>query len=176
MSTNRICEATRIFYGQYRSIITCRNCRQEKNHFTLFNSLPLLNTREGICKSITHLESMEYISDYACERCKKSTSIKKRNLIWKLPRVFLLQVPLKGMRQLDFDLSIQERWSGKTRKYTLKGLGCHHGNTPDSGHYYSFVNYTDWFSVNDESVCKVSPSTISEHVCNVYTILYEKLT
>uniref|UniRef100_A0A6C0KCG7 USP domain-containing protein n=1 Tax=viral metagenome TaxID=1070528 RepID=A0A6C0KCG7_9ZZZZ len=169
-----LCAETRCFYGQFREIVTCRRCHKENNNFTLFNSLAIPNLSEGLCAGIESATmSIDYIDGYTCSRCKRHTKCRKKCLIWKLPKILVMQFPCKGLGSLETELVFDV--AGTSKAFDLKAIGCHRGEDSLNGHYYSYVIFNSkWFCLNDEQ-CHIVKDILAE-VPNedVYTVVYER--
>ena len=170
-----LCAETRSFYGQFREVVTCKRCHRENNNFTLFNSLAVVDLSEGLCAGVEKATtSTDYIDGYTCSKCKRRTNCRKKCLIWKLPKILVMQFPHKGLDNLEprlvFDVA------GVDKVFDLKAVGCHQGDNIFNGHYYSYVfSNSKWYCTNDEHCEPVSD--ITEHVPTeqVYTIVYERI-
>lgn len=169
-----LCAETRDFYGQFREIVTCKRCHKENNNFTLFNSLAIPNLSEGMYSGIKSATTFtEYIEGYTCSRCKRRTRCRKKCLIWKLPKILVMQFPCKGLGHLETELVFDV--AGTSKVFDLKAIGCHRGEDTLNGHYYSYiVHNSQWFGANDEhchAVRDVLEEVPSE---DVYTVVYER--
>lgn len=169
-----LCVETRSFYGQFREIVTCKRCHKENNNFTLFNSLAIPNLSDGLCIGITMAtSSTEYIDGYACSNCNRNTRCRKKCLIWKLPKILVMQFPCKGLEHLETELVFDV--AGKSKTFDLKAIGCHQGEDTLNGHYYSYVVHnTKWFCTNDEHCHAVSDILAEVPSEDVYTVVYER--
>ena len=178
MNTLTMSNIYKIFYGQIRSLITCSICKQEKNNFIPFNSLSIVNA-ENIAEGLINYQKTEHINGYECETCKKRTKINKTQIIWKLPKVLILQFPMKDLRNLHESLKIEDHI--KKKNFTLRSIGCHSGYSINSGHYYTFVKYktmekhSQWFSISDDEIRLVKYRDIVNHCSNVYILCYERV-
>ena len=163
----------KIFYGQIRELRTCRTCKQEKNNFIPFNSLSLVNCR-NIPEGLKNFQLTEYIKDFECNTCMKRTEIRKSQIIWKLPKVLILQFPIKGLKQIKDKLNIEDYM--KVKNYRLISVGCHNGFDINSGHYYTFVRKgVKWYLVNDSIIQPSSMTEILQHIHHIYIICYERV-
>lgn len=175
-SMREICSQTRPFYGQFREVITCKTCHLERNNFTLFNSLAILDTSQGLVTGISQATThSEYIDGYACSRCKRSTRCRKKCLVWKLPKILVMQFPYKQLSgKLETHLMFND--DGIERRFELKALGCHEGPNTSCGHYYAYVSFNrKFYRLDDETCTQIDdPSHISTE--NVYTMLYQRST
>ena len=97
---------------------------------------------------------------YYCDFCKINTVTEKKIQLWKLPKkliIVLKRYSPKGSKiitKVSFDeqLLIKETGSSDIKKYGLKGIINHIGDTA-FGHYYSFIKKEDkWISIDDESI------------------------
>jgi len=172
--------ATSIFYGQMRQVVTCRKCKQERNNFTDFNSLPIIGC-DDVQSGISNIQQTEYLDNIDCEKCKTRTKIKKQNIIWKLPKILIFLFPIKDLKSLACVLKLSDNIyhdsdnvSVNIKKYELKAIGCHDGNTIESGHYYAYVRYSNkWFLANDECIERVEiPSNLEN---KIYNLMYERV-
>jgi len=171
--------ATSIFYGQMRTVITCRSCKQERNSFIDFNNLPIIGCRD-VQTGIKNAQQLEYLDGIECEKCKAHTKIKKQTIIWKLPKILLFLFPIKDLEVVSRVLKLSDNMhqdpnniSIKIKKYELKAIGCHEGSSIDRGHYYSYVKYSDnWFLANDEFITKVDVPSNLDH--KIYSLMYER--
>ena len=168
----------KIFYGQIRSLITCRSCKQEKNSFIPFSSLSLLGQSDVIV-GLEAYQSTEYLDGYDCEVCQRKTRIRKKHLLWKLPKVLVLQCPMKDLTFLHENISVNDQL--KKKNYTLRSVGCHSGQDINSGHYYAYAKYRQrdnhniWFSVSDESVKSSHFQKLLGRCGDVYMLCYERV-
>jgi len=172
-SSRELCQETRPFYGQFREVITCKSCHLEKNNFTLFNSLAVLDLSDGLWAGISRATTTtEYIDGYECSGCKRRTRCRKKCLIWKLPKILVMQFPYKGLGELETSLEFRDDNVGKT--FALRALGCHEGPNTESGHYYSYIfSKQGCFCLNDEECTEVSdPGQVK--AASVYTMLFER--
>jgi ubiquitin C-terminal hydrolase len=172
--------ATSMFYGQMRTVITCRRCKQERNSFADFNSLPIIGC-DNVHSGIVSIQEIEYIDGVECEKCKTHTKIKKQSILWKLPRILLFLFPAKDLKSVACVLKLSDNIIHKTndvsietKKYELKAIGCHDGTYPSGGHYYAYVKYSDnWFLANDDLIERVDvPSNLDN---KIYNLMYERV-
>ena len=163
----------KIFYGQIRELITCRTCKQEKNNFIPFNSLSLVNCN-NISEGLKNFQQTEYIKDFDCNTCMRKTEIRKCQIIWKLPKVLILQFPTKGLDSIKDNLNIEDYM--KVKNYKLISIGCHNGISINSGHYYTFVKKGNkWYLANDSEIQSVSMDNILRHIQHIYIVCYERI-
>jgi len=126
---------TDLFCGQLMSKITCTHCNNESLAFDNFWDLALSFTKSSSNK--THLSEMlaqflkeEALEDlFHCENCKVRRKSKKRFVIWRLPKVLVVQLKRFEYTQYrrdkinktvtfpvsNFDLSKFTQESSKTR-------------------------------------------------------------
>ena len=163
----------KIFYGQIRELITCRTCKQEKNNFIPFNSLSLVNCN-NISEGLKNFQQTEYIKDFECNTCMRKTEIRKCQIIWKLPKVLILQFPTKGLNNIKDKLNIEDYM--KVKNYNLISIGCHNGMSINSGHYYTFVKKGNkWYLANDSEIQSISMNNILQHLHHIYIVCYERI-
>ncbi|KAF5387760.1 hypothetical protein D9615_000611 [Tricholomella constricta] len=186
----RLAETTwvhKIFGGQLRSRVTCRDCGHNSDTFDRILDLSVdIHRAEALKEALKKFVAVDYLKGadkYKCEKCKKHVNAEKRFTVHEAPLV--LTVHLKRFSplgrkighfvQYDDELSLQPYMSeghyGPT--YSLYSVICHAGGGPNSGHYYSFVKSRDgrWWEMNDESV---SPISGPPHKKNAYMLFYQR--
>jgi len=191
---------TDLFCGQLMSKITCTHCNNESLAFDNFWDLALSFTKTSSSK--THLSDMlaqflkeEALEDlFHCEKCKVRRKSKKRFVIWKLPKVLVVQLKRFEYTQhrrdkinktvtfpvSNFDLSkfTQESTDDSARdcKYTLFGM-VNHGGSLSGGHYTAECMNSDnrkWYNFNDSSVRETSMSKEESESSSPYILFYVK--
>jgi ubiquitin C-terminal hydrolase len=166
---------TDLIFGLMRVQYTCGGCNTVHTRWETFNTFKVSLTRyeSGVPKSL--LECMqdelqeEDIDGYACDACKEKTSTKKKQTIWRLPRVFL--VTLKrftpfGSRDntplmydgsslcLDKLFSKESQEVTRAKQYSVFATIDHHGHH-GGGHYTSQCFnpvWKSWHLYDDETV------------------------
>jgi len=191
---------TDLFCGQLMSKITCTHCNNESLAFDNFWDLALSFTKTSSSK--THLSDMlaqflkeEALEDlFHCEKCKVRRKSKKRFVIWKLPKVLVVQLKRFEYTQHrrdkinktvtfpvnNFDLNkfTQESTDDSVRdcKYTLFGM-VNHGGSLSGGHYTAECMNSDnrkWYNFNDSSVRETSMSKEESESSSPYILFYVK--
>jgi len=73
------------------------------------------------------------------------------------------------------EMSHEVRTSTSKARYELKGILCHNGNTPSSGHYLFFGKREgSWFEFNDRSVDMIEWSEVQTKAeREAYGLLYK---
>ena len=190
-----------VFEGQFVSEVACTKCKNVTRRFEAFLDLELdvivqsvARRRAGPPESTTLEECLgsygtwESISDYACEKCKKSVVAEKRIMVSRLPRI--LCIVLKRFCYtasgalakndagvvfplMDLDVSnICTNVSGPTT-YNLRSLIMHHGLSLRKGHYTSIAYNGEqdcWLHYNDAKVSVISEEAVA--ASEAYMLFY----
>ncbi|XP_059622258.1 ubiquitin carboxyl-terminal hydrolase 8 [Phlebotomus argentipes] len=169
----------RLFYGQIKSTVKCKECGKESATYDSFSNLSLELPSSHI--SECHLDNCfdmyfngETIAGWNCPACKQSRSAVKKLDISKLPPILVVHLkrfcadqmtvassyrkkrtnvkfPLEN---LDLSAYITRSEKRSRKMYQLYAVSNHFG-TMDSGHYTAFCRNPDmgrWFNYDDDKV------------------------
>jgi len=188
---------TDLFCGQLLSKTRCTHCNYESLAFDNYWDLAL-----SFAKGATHLNDMmeqflkeEELDDlFNCEKCKTKRKSKKKFVIWRLPKILVIQLKRFEYTQYrrdkinksvtfpvkNFDLS---KYTGESTdssirdsKYTLFGI-VNHGGSLSGGHYTAeCMNIQDrkWYSFNDSMVRETSMKRDEAESSSPYILFYVK--
>ncbi|XP_020587943.1 ubiquitin carboxyl-terminal hydrolase 23-like [Phalaenopsis equestris] len=170
----------KIFGGQLRSQVKCKQCSYCSNKFDPFLDLSLEIVRaDSLKKAFAHFTAMEQLDggerQYQCQRCNKKVQAFKQLTIHKAPYVLTIHLKRFGSgvrgekinKKIEFEptLDVRPFFSGVHEgelKYTLYGVLVHAGWSTHSGHYFCYVRTSAglWYSLDDNHVSQVSEKTV----------------
>ncbi|CAF1432985.1 unnamed protein product [Adineta steineri] len=168
-----------LFYGIYKSTITCLQCMHTSSSYESFVCLTLPIPSTNQCTLQDCLQSLnedEYLIDddskWFCSKCQCHSNAKKRLEIHKLPKILIIQLKRfqmnSEMRWIkdeslvlypEDDLDLHQYSSSPSSEqalYTLYSIVNHNGSLND-GHYTTFsrdlsYDQPQWFEYDDEIV------------------------
>lgn len=155
------------FLGLLCSTVTCCGCRNETYSYEPFTTL-MLELKSHINKSILDFLSVEEVSDYKCEKCRKLTRIKKGFQFQQLPRSLIVQlkrfkcqiVPQKLDSRCEFEMNLEiMNTNGDVFTYELVAVGVHLGSA-FGGHYFAYCLRDRWYKFDDSTVTEVDLSRV----------------
>ncbi|CAA7260068.1 unnamed protein product [Cyclocybe aegerita] len=176
----------KIFGGQLRSRVTCRDCGHNSDTFDRILDLSLdIFKCHSLKEALRKFIEIDYLKDpelivYAA-RCKKAVNAEKRFTIHEAPLVLTVHLKrfspvgkkLTNVLQYDSELNLKSYMSEDSFGpiYSLYGVICHAGGGPHSGHYYAYVKNQvgRWQEMNDESV---SSTTVPTSQKEAYMLFY----
>lgn len=113
-------------------------------------------------------------SSFCCQNCKNCFVMSETIRIARLPKILIITLQKTNIEntkkiqwtvkfQIENEIGIKEIVDGELCKqgiclYNIFAINNHSGNSPYSGHYYSYIYLKDlksWFSFNDESVTPI---------------------
>lgn len=156
----------RLFGGKFRSRVHCTECNHNSDTFDTLLDLSVdvgrCDTLDDALKKFAAVEKLEGKNKYNCEKCNKPVNARKQITVHSAPQALCIQLKrftpwgrklthqVEYPRKLDLDsvMSLGET----SLPYQLYGIICHAGGTPNSGHYYAFVQNPGkgWSRMNDE--------------------------
>lgn len=155
------------FLGLLCSTVTCCMCKNESYSYEPFTTL-MLELKSHINKSILDFLSVEEVSDYKCEKCRKLTRIKKGFQFHQLPKSLIVQlkrfkchiVPQKLDSRCEFEMNLKIISSGgDIFNYELVAVGVHLGSA-FGGHYFAYCLRDRWYKFDDSTVTEVDLSRV----------------
>lgn len=168
----------RLFYGQIKSTVKCKECNKESATYDSFSNLslelPATNSRCHIEDCFDMYFNGENIVGWNCPGCHQSRSAVKKLDISKLPPILVIHLkrfyadgstalsryskkhnyvsfPLKN---LDLSPYLTRSEKNSRKMYHLYAVSNHYG-TMDSGHYTAFCRnpfLSRWFKFDDHQV------------------------
>ena len=184
-------QIARDYYGQSKTIITCCNCENKSTVYDQFSSInlvvPLSKEPVKLVELIKQYLTKEKHTDdnnlYKCDKCNLKSYYTKKNVLWKLPCVFIIVLKRythNGINKINTivniptkNLSIEDMFLKKKVIYKLTGVVNHYG-LQIGGHYNSNINLNDqWVNIDDTIVTKIKKEDLD---CkNSYILFYTKV-
>ncbi|GAB0096117.1 Ubiquitin carboxyl-terminal hydrolase [Sergentomyia squamirostris] len=176
----------RLFYGQIKSTVKCKECNKESATYESFSNLSLelpaaVNTRCYIETCFDMYFNGENIEGWMCPGCEQTRRAVKKLDISKLPPILVIHLKRfsaddglssryrKKQNYVNFPLTNLDlspyltRSERTTRKmYHLYAVSNHYG-TMDSGHYTAFCRnpvQDRWFKFDDQHVTSMDPGDV----------------
>ncbi|KAH8926491.1 cysteine proteinase [Atractiella rhizophila] len=175
---------SRIFGGKLRSRVTCKTCGYNSDTYDEMMDVSLdvrLNDVEGGLRAFTRAERLDGQNKYKCDKCKKPVAAEKRFSIEKAPMV--LTVHLKRFtsmgKKINGPVGYPERLNiapylsqnEGPEWYKLYAMTAHHGGSPNSGHYISYVHTPrGWVEFDDSS--RTTVTGFPQYKNSVYLLYY----
>lgn len=168
-----------LFYGQWRSSLSCRSCNwvsvKYESFFELALPLPAGNSgRFTLHQCIKTFLKPEVVT-YTCPKCGKARDCDKKFDIVKLPKILTIQLVRfyndglwrKKQNFIDFELremnfgQYVEACGGSLNKYNTFNLFavCNHFGSMEGGHYTAYCHSQSvkkWFKYDDHEVTEMS--------------------
>ncbi|KAI9103202.1 hypothetical protein DFS34DRAFT_646590 [Phlyctochytrium arcticum] len=178
-----------IFGGYTRSQIRCSRCSYKSNTYEhmLDLSLDIATTLNKAFAMYSKAEKLEGDNKYRCDRCAMLVDAVKRVTIEVAPEVLTIQLKRfdifgrgKNCGKVDFpeslDITPSMTSSRSHGKYDLYGIVCHHGKTPNRGHYTSFIKGPtgSWTFFDDDSAIKCKLERVLEEKTEAYMLFYTR--
>jgi len=191
---------TDLFCGQLLSKTVCNHCGNESLAFDNFWDLALSFNRAGggSCNLMEMLEQFlkeEELEDlFYCEKCKVRRKSKKRFVIWRLPKVLVVQLkrfeynqwrrekinksvsfPVKNLNLSQF-VKESTDMSVRNANYTLYGI-VNHGGSLNGGHYTAECMNNEnkkWYDFNDSMVDETRMKMDEAASSSPYILFYMK--
>jgi len=192
---------TDLFCGQLLSKTVCTHCKNESLAFDNFWDLALsfnkalMNKSQHLSEMLEQFLKEEELEDlFYCEKCKVRRKSKKRFVIWRLPKVLVVQLkrfeyshwrgdkinksvtfPVKNFNLSQFT---QESNDGSVRNanYTLCGI-VNHGGSLNGGHYTAECMNNEnkrWYDFNDSMVSETTMKMDECSSSSPYILFYVK--
>ena len=180
-----------LFYGQYLSEVKCLSCGYCSYTFDPFSIIQLsmnneYNNIEDCLNNFVKTEKLDEEYNWRCDKCKINNDSEKKILLWKSPKVLMIQLKrfdfLQGcklqnnmrfpLRNLELSKYI-EGYDKTESKYDLCGIIEHIGGI-NGGHYISHnINSNGkWYTYNDESITEISRDDVKSK--QAYILCYIK--
>lgn len=168
---------SRLFYGQYRSTVTCDRCNHDSvtREPFMFLTLPVTRSLEDSFRSISRDDALTNDNRYKCDHCKSETNAVKRLEVERLPTVLIIYLKRfngNRHRKVETNMDIPLQFDHSEGSYDLIGVVDHHG-TLDRGHYTSSILIDGrWYDTDDQKIYEISKSqVVSKHA---YILFYLK--
>ena len=134
-------------------------------------------------------------SSILCNHCKNCFYIIETTKIAKLPKILILSLQktneddtkkIPWVVKYDIELGIRgivdlDLCENECGLYEIFAINNHLGNSPNSGHYYSYIflrELNEWFVFNDESVRVLTNKSYSKNIpeqsLNNYILFYKQ--
>jgi ubiquitin carboxyl-terminal hydrolase 8 len=180
-----------LFYGQYLSEVKCLHCGYCSYTFDPFSIIQLsmnndYSNIEDCLNNFVKSEKLDEEYNWRCDKCKDNNDSEKKILLWKSPKVLMIQLkrfdffqgckiqhnmkfPLKNL-----ELSKYIEGYDKTESiYNLCGIIEHSGGI-HGGHYVSHnINSNGkWYTYDDTNISEISRSNIKD--IQAYILCYIK--
>ena len=192
---NEYSELVDLFYGACYSEITCIEtnkvlAKRFQPFFILNLSIPEKNNISLYDCFEYHLKYEELKDDNAWlnEKTNSKVNVKKRDVLWKLPDIFIIHLKrwnYKGQKNqsiIQFDLNCDfSKYicnsncnnNNNNNNYELYSISNHHGNSM-GGHYTAFVKNANnkWYHFNDTNVAEVNQQNLVTN--QAYCLFYRK--
>lgn len=150
-----------IFYGSIKINLSCMNCNNNIVINEIFSS-----TR------VPHGFKDEIIENYKCDKCIKTTLVKKTFEIEKFPEilcVYINRFSNNGNKITDPFCFKENLYN----KYDLYSIILHSGYSINCGHYYNVSKRDgEWVCFNDSSVSAFDINSIDQR--EIYMLFYVK--
>ena len=168
-----------LFYGQWRSSLSCRMCDWKSVKYESFFELALplpagSSGRFSLHQCIETFLKPEVVT-YTCPKCKKARDCDKKFDIVKLPTILTVQLVRfyndglwrKKQNYIDFELQgmdfgqYVEACGGKlnhNKSFNLFAV-CNHFGSMEGGHYTAYCHSKSvkrWFKYDDHEVTEMS--------------------
>ena len=172
-----------LFYGQFLSQTTCKDCHYTNNNFDPF--LPINIQINDSCNTLKDAFKLfvkcEELDGYRCDKCnKKDTSIKQL-VLWKSPKILIIVLKRfigdnKFQQYIDFPMEMNiadyvKGYDSDDSTYILNSVIEHQGGT-NYGHYVCYCRKsTGYYKFSDESIEKVS----NLNSVQAYILIYTKV-
>lgn len=149
---------TDVFDGQLFYTTTCRSCGHQTHKPERFTNVKV-EPYENVQESLERLfQTTEIIQNWRCDNCgKRDGSCERTSGIWRLPRVFIIQInrfdasgqnkkiPSAVFPSTSIDVS---RYVSRSRPapfvnsvYTLRSIVSHDGEYINKGHFRALVKH-----------------------------------
>lgn len=157
-----------LFYGQFLSQTTCKDCHYTNNNFDPFLPINIqinesCNTLKDAFKLFTKCEDLD---GYKCDKCNKEGSTIKQLVLWKSPKILIIVLKrfigdIKFQQHIDFPIEMNigdyvKGYDTDDSNYILNSVVEHDGCT-EFGHYICYCRKLDgYYKFSDELVEKVN--------------------
>jgi ubiquitin C-terminal hydrolase len=189
---NEYSELIDIFYGAtYSEITNFENkkvlARRFQPFFILNLSIPnkINLTLEDCFETYLMPEELKDDNAWLNENTKMKEHVIKRDVIWKLPKIFIIHLKrwnYNGNKnqsniafELEYDFSkyLTTNTNTNTNLYELYSISNHHGGSK-GGHYTTYVKNANnkWYNFNDTIVNEIKETEIISN--KAYCLFYRK--
>ena len=189
---NEYSELVDLFYGACYNEITCIETnnilsKRFQPFFILNLSIPEKNniTLDDCFEYHLKYEELRDENAWLNEKTNTKVNIKKRDVLWKLPEIFIIHLKrwnYKGQKNqnniqfnLEYDFSKYiSNPDNNNNNYELYSISNHQGNS-SGGHYTAFVKNANnkWYHFNDTKVNEVNDKNIITN--QAYCLFYRKI-
>ncbi len=184
-----------IFYGIFKYITKCKECKNITNKYEPFNIINLhLTTSKNnydldtLLDELTQKEKLYGDNAFFCDKCNKKTIAFRKLSIIALPDILIIKIVRynainKNNNLVNFPFQLQlKKYFLKTNNYhtqtnyNLFGIINHYGNM-NGGHYIACCkddNTSTWFLYDDTNVIKINDNNNVINK-NAYILFYKKM-
>ncbi|XP_043462618.1 ubiquitin carboxyl-terminal hydrolase 8-like [Leptopilina heterotoma] len=192
---------SRLFFGQYRSTITCATCGKNSVIYETFNNLTmsLPPTKCTLDDCVKKYVSGQRVFGWKCPHCKVEREATKKFDFIKLAPIVVIHLNRFGESdgwlekrntQVDFpltDFNLRPYVVNDTNtnintnnlgyNYSLYAMSNHYG-TMEGGHYTAYCKsapQNKWYKYDDHTVAEVSSNQVKSQNSSAYLLFYTSL-
>ncbi|XP_051157632.1 ubiquitin carboxyl-terminal hydrolase 8 [Leptopilina boulardi] len=192
---------SRLFFGQYRSTITCATCAKNSVIYETFNNLTmsLPPTKCTLDECVKKYVSGQRVFGWKCPHCKVEREATKKFDFIRLAPIVVIHLNRFGESdgwlekrntQVDFpltDFNLRPYVVNDTNtnintnslgyNYSLYAMSNHYG-TMEGGHYTAYCKsapQNKWYKYDDHTVAEVSPNQVKSQNASAYLLFYTSL-
>jgi ubiquitin carboxyl-terminal hydrolase 8 len=166
-----------IFYGKYKSTVTCGNCSNNSDTYEdfMFLTLPVtqnLYTSFGQFNRHDHLDGE---NKYKCDKCNTLSNATKKMQIAKLPNTLIIYLKrFNSVRKINDFMDIPFYFTSPDNiTFELIAVINHYGNI-NGGHYTANIKFNNsiWYCMNDSQYQNIHPTKVIG--CEAYVLYYQQ--
>lgn len=179
-----------MYFGQYKTNISCSECRNVSMSYEPFNDLQL-DISNNLMRSI-RLKFRGEIVEKRCEKCSPDNNVKmmKKSVFNIIPDHLIIQVKRfqydirrRGLIKINkkveipelLDLSEFYEYKNQYPVYSLYAGIIHYGGG-SFGHYISFCKSNDfWYKYDDASAVPINAQHLKQLKEDAYILFYKKI-
>lgn len=191
MFKNEYSIINQVFYGQFHSTTSCKNCENKSHTFDPFCyiTLPITNKTNTIydcLEQYTINETLDNINQWKCDKCNTKSTADKKMEIWKTPETLIVTFKRFNYSQQKINKLIVfptvkplflQKWTHGYDKssstYELYAV-CNHSGGTNGGHYFAFCKNLNgkWYNYNDDLVQEIPTEKVMTQYA--YVLFYRK--
>ena len=102
-------ELVKIFYGQFHSIISCKNCDNKSITYDPFNCIEIeipddCDSLTECLDSFTNHEILDSNNEWKCDKCNKFSNAHKQIRFWSTPQILI--IVLKRFKKIPIKITL----------------------------------------------------------------------
>jgi ubiquitin carboxyl-terminal hydrolase 36/42 len=167
-----------LFFGKFKSVIKCPNCKHESVKYDVFNHLPVslnsnLNTLNECLDEFSISEQLDENNKYKCDKCSNYVCATKKIEIDVLPNILMIVLKrFNKQNKINKKINIPEKLHINNETFKLYSTTNHYGGK-NGGHYTCNVLHRThgWHCLNDSKCNKINDNITNDS----YILFYYKI-